>query len=172
MFTPIQSAKNKSHVIRLILIKAYRFKFVFSFKTFNLHENDIVWYIHSANPNPSWDTYCFPSLYFTRCQHKNISAWLPQFCDLSSRFLLCELQKNKQTKVITEDWLLELKWTPPPPTLFLCVNNTKPVRRFFPKCRKKWPLEWPQEKELKQTFLGDDICWGILNSRSLFSKSI
>lgn len=103
---------------RLILIKAYRFKFVFSFKTFNLHENDVVWYIHSANPNPSWDTNCFPSLYFTCCQHKNISAWLPQFCDLSSRFLLCELQKNKQTKGITEDWLSELKWTPPP---FFCA---------------------------------------------------
>lgn len=130
MFTPIQRSKNKSHVIFQTHFNiSLQFTFVFS---------------HSAIPNPSWDMYCFPSLYFTRCQHKNISGWLPQFCDLSGHFLLCKLQKkNKQTKGITEAWLSELKWTPHP---FLCVNNTKPVRSFFPKCRKKWPLEWPQEK--------------------------
>lgn len=154
---------------RLILIKAYEFKCAFSFKTFNLHENDVVWYNNSANPNPSWDTYCFLSLYFTCCQHKNISAWLPQFCDLSCCFLLCELQKiNNQNVSQRTD---SLSWSEPP-TLFLCVNNTKPIRSFFPKCRMKWLLEWPQEKELKQTFLGDDIYWGILNSSSLNSKLI
>lgn len=127
---------------------------MFSFKTFNFQENDVVWY-HSTNPKPSWDAYCFLSLYFTRSQHKNISDFNSS---LSEAATSCSTNYKKINKQSVSQWTEEEDHP------FLCVNTTKPVRCFFPKCRKKWPLQWPPESVLKQTFLGDDNCWMILNS--------
>lgn len=67
----------------------------------------------------------------------NTKIYLPDFHNsLSEAAASCSAncKKNKQTKGITEDWLSALNRTPTP---FLCVNNTKPVRCFFPKRRKK-----------------------------------